>query len=261
MNNNSFRFKIGNWDGLAVNDGSLIVPPPPSEKPGTKGETMDVLSLMVDTGKQRVLIDTGCGDKFQATTGKLVKNLNEAGVRCQDIDIIIFTHGHIDHAAGAFSKAGKPVFPAARYIVAQKEWQCWVDKKERPELRELFMFARQDLVPIPEQFQLAADGQEVITGIVVTTAPGHTPGSSVIKISSQGQTLTCIGDLIHSATEFEQPDYYAFLDTDPVQAIKSRSEVLSGLAESGEMAFVCHFPFPGLGHMVKNGQRLGWKPI
>jgi glyoxylase-like metal-dependent hydrolase (beta-lactamase superfamily II) len=267
MFNNSFRFSIGQLDCLVVNDGSLIVPPPPSEKPSDQpgslqGESMNVLSLYIDSGDHKILVDTGCGDKFQGTdTGKLANNLKAAGVRCDDIDIIIFTHGHLDHAAGTLDKSGKAVFPKARYIVAKKEWQCWEDKKERPELQMLFTAARQDLLSIPEKFHLANEGEEILPGIVLTTAPGHTPGSSILHICSNGEKLTCIGDLIHSAKEFSCPDYYDFLDIDPEKAIQSRTEVLSKLAKSGEMAFICHFPFPGLGYLVKKSDVLDWQPL
>jgi glyoxylase-like metal-dependent hydrolase (beta-lactamase superfamily II) len=265
MNKNSFAFTLGNYKCLVVSDGTLIVPPPASEKSQSSGgvlpgEEMEVLSLVIDTGKQKILIDTGCGEKFQGTdTGKLVNNLNAVGINCQDIDIIVFTHGHLDHVAGTFDKSGKAVFPNARYFVTKKEWQCWVDRKERKELQMMFISARQDLLPIPQQFQLLNEGDEVIPGIQLTSAPGHTPGSTIIRVSSGGETLTCVGDLIHSAREFKIPGYYGFLDTDPEQAILRRDEVLSKLAESGEMAFVCHFPFPGLGYLNKKGQTLSWK--
>jgi glyoxylase-like metal-dependent hydrolase (beta-lactamase superfamily II) len=262
MNKNTYKFKIGKLDCMVVNDGTLTVPPPASEKPGTKGEAMDVLSLVIDNGDVKILVDTGCGDKFEGTdTGKLVRNLNAAGIKCEDIDIIIFTHGHLDHAAGTFTRGGLPVFPNARYIVAKKEWQCWVDKKERKELQMMFITARQELLPIPEQFQLAEEGEELLPGIVLTTAPGHTPGSAILHISSEGEKLNCIGDLIHSATEFRRPDYYSFLDTDPEQAIQSRTKVLTKMAKSGELVCACHFPFPGLGYLTKKGDVLSWKPL
>jgi len=257
---NSYPFKIGKFGCLAVTDGWLKVPPPVNEKAGTLAESMDVLSLFIDSGDHKILIDTGCGNKFEGmNTGKLEKNLKEAGVNPQDIDVIIFTHGHLDHAAGTFYKNGKAVFPRARYIVAKNEWQCWVDKKERKELQMMFTAARQDLLPIPEQFHLAAEGEEVLPGIVLTTAPGHTPGSAIIKITSGKESLTCLGDLIHSAIEFKRPDYYGFLDIDPQQAIKSRTRVLSGLAETQELVFIGHFPFPGLGYLEKKGGVISWK--
>ncbi|HSW57808.1 MAG TPA: MBL fold metallo-hydrolase [Dehalococcoidales bacterium] len=251
---------MGKLDCLVISDGSLIVPPPPGAAPDTMGEEMEVLSLLIDNGRQKVLIDTGCGEKFTGTdTGKLVMNLKAAGISCDEVEVIVFTHGHIDHCAGTFDKNGKAVFPRARYITARTEWKCWVDKKERKELQMIFGPARQDLLPIPEQFHLAEEGEEILPGIILTTAPGHTPGSAILKIHSDGQNITCVGDLVHSAREFDKPDYYSFLDVDPALAIESRNRIFSDLARSGEMAFVCHFPFPGLGHMVKKDGRWVWK--
>lgn len=262
MKNDNYRFKLGQFNCWVVNDGSLTVPPPPTEKSGVPAEEMNVLSLVIDSGEQIILIDTGCGDRFRGTdTGKLVTNLKAAGIGCSDIDVVIFTHGHIDHAAGTVNRSGNPIFPRARYIVAQKEWQCWVDKNERKELQPMFNAARHDLLPIPRQFHLAAEGEEILPGIVLTTAPGHTPGSSILHISSGGKKLSCIGDLIHSAIEFSRPDYYSFLDSDSSQAIRSRTRVLSDLATTGELTFACHFPFPGLGFVVEKGDLYSWKPL
>lgn len=262
MNKDFYGFKLGLLDCLVVSDGSLVVPPPPSEISGTAGEVMNVLSLVIDNGQQKILVDTGCGANFPGTeTGLLVKNMQGAGISRNDIDVVIFTHGHIDHAAGAFEKNGRPVFPNARYITAKKEWQCWVDRKERPELQMLFDSARQYLLAVPDQFHLAEEGEEILPGIVLTTAPGHTPGSAILHLSSEGDNLTCIGDLIHSAREISRPDYYSFLDVGPGSAIESRSRILSTLARSGEMAFVCHFPFPGLGHFIQKDETLSWKAL
>ncbi len=262
MNKDFYGFKLGLLDCLVVSDGSLVVPPPPSEISVTAGEVMNVLSLVIDNGQQLILVNTGCGSNSPGTeTGQLLKNLQAAGISRDDIDVVIFTHGHIDHAAGAFEQNGKPVFPKARYITAKKEWQCWVDKKERPELQMLFDSARQYLLAVPDQFHLAEEGEEIIPGIFLTTAPGHTPGSAILHLASEGKKLVCVGDLIHSATELSRPDYYSFLDVDPALAIVNRSKILSALAKSGDKVFVCHFPLPGLGHFIQKDETISWKAL
>jgi glyoxylase-like metal-dependent hydrolase (beta-lactamase superfamily II) len=260
MEKSGYRFNIGKFECVVVTDGSIRVPPPP-EMPAAKGESMDVLSLFINTGKEKIMIDTGCGNSWIPNVGKLPANLKAAGISCDEIDIVTYTHGHMDHAAGTFNAKNQPVFPKARYAVAREEWECWVIPRERPQLSEMFNAARTHLVTIPDQFQLIEDGAEMVPGFRIKLAPGHTPGTTLIELSSEGETLMCIGDLVHSAKEFDTPDYYSFLDVDPPLAIKNRNSILTSLAKSQTLVFAAHFSYPGLGHFqLKNGN-LSWKPV
>ena len=260
----SFRFNIGKFECLAVTDGTIMVPGPPEDPsgmPGLKNATeMDVISLFINTGRNKVLVDTGCGDGFQSTTGRLAANLEAAGIRCSDIDRVIITHGHLDHAGGSFDSRDRDVFPNARYMVAGKEWECWVNRPERTQLRHLFSAARRYFLPIPDRFDLLDDNTGALPGIKLMLAPGHTPGNSVLEISSEGQTLFCLGDTLHARIEFTEPGHYSFLDVDPEEAIRSRTQVPARLEKTGTLVFACHFPFPGLGRIVKRGTVLDWQP-
>jgi glyoxylase-like metal-dependent hydrolase (beta-lactamase superfamily II) len=261
----SFRFNVGEFECRVVTDGTIIVPDSmPEGRTGrpdmSHGQRMDVLCLFVNTGKRKILIDTGCGNGFQSTTGKLVENLKAAGIGCSEIDTIIHTHGHMDHVAGSFDDKGRPVFPNARYIVSQKEWECWVTRPERPQLQPMFSAARKYYLPIPEQFDLVEDQAEPVPGFKLMPAPGHTPGSIALEISSGVKKLLCIGDMIHAALEFTDPGHYSFLDVTPDQAISTRTTILCGAAKSGMPVFASHFAFPGLGHMVQKGEVLSWRP-
>jgi glyoxylase-like metal-dependent hydrolase (beta-lactamase superfamily II) len=262
MLNRHYRFKLGRLDCLVVNDGAITMPPPKGEPPETPHEVMDVMSLVIDDGKTRTLIDTGCGTKFKGiSTGHLVENLQEAGVDCRDISTVIFTHGHQDHAAGTFSPDGKLVFPNARYIVAQKEWQCWAAMVESRQISPIFKAACNELLSIPQLFHLAVEGQEILPGIQLNLEPGHTPGNSILTIRSGQDSLICLGDIIHSPIEIKRPDYYSFVESEPQKAIQTRQAVLARLAGSGQYLFISHFPFPGLGSFVKQDQTITWKGL
>jgi glyoxylase-like metal-dependent hydrolase (beta-lactamase superfamily II) len=191
-----------------------------------------------------------------------VKNLEAAGIKCEYIDRIIFTHGHIDHVGGSFDSRGRPVFPNARYMATAREWECWLTRPERSELQSMFLVpARKNLLPIPDQFDLVKDDAEILPGIKLVAAHGHTPGNVMVEISSEGQRLLCIGDIIHSQTEFVDPAYLSLFDIDPEQALKTRAQVLSDVAESGTLVFACHLPFPGLGHIMRHEGVFAWRPI
>ena len=261
-----FRFGIGKFACWVISDGTLKVPdPPPQNFSGQSdirhGQIIDVTCLFINTGEHKILVDTGCGDGFQSTAGKLVGNLEAAGISRTEIDTIIYSHGHLDHVGGSFDATGSPVFSNARYIVSKKEWECWVTRPERSQIQHMLAGARKNLLPIPDQFELIEDNAEVLPGIKLITAPGHTPGNTMLDLKSDTEQLLCIGDMLHSSLEFTHPEYYTFLDVVPEQAVKTRAQILSEVAKSGRLIFACHFPFPGLGHIVQKRDVFTWRPI
>jgi len=256
MPETGFRFDVGKLKCIVFSDGRLI-----SQDSGEQ-EAFDLNCLFIDTGDRKIMIDTGCSDVFQSTAGKLAKNLEAAEIRCGDIDTIVFTHGHIDHAGGSFNSRGKPVFPNARYIAFQKEWDYWAAGPGDNELQNMFFGpARKNLLPIREEFDLVEDNTKVVPGIKLIIAPGHTPGNMMIEISSGKKKLFCIGDIIHSQQEFVKPRCLASFDVDPEQALTTREKKLSGACKAGVPVFACHFPFPGLGHIKNNNGIFSWQPI
>lgn len=265
MADTSFHLNIGKFKCTVISDGFITVPGPPP--PGFSGrpedrprEKMDVGCLLIDTGKRKVLVDTGCGSVFQSSSGKLSENLAKEGVKPDGIDLIVYTHAHPDHVGGTFDPAGKLAFPKARQILTKKEWDDFSGPEEGATSR-MFTLARKTLLPVRDQFLLVDDDYEVMPGIKLLPARGHTLGGVIIEVSSGRDTMLCIGDLIHSHLEFTQPGFYSFLDSAPEDALKLRTDGLSKMAESGVLVFACHMPFPGIGRFVKKGGVLGWQPV
>ena len=266
MNDEMYRLNIGDFQCTVVSDGYISVP---TSLPGSGGasgsrpdhEIMDISCLVVRTQGENVLIDCGCGSGFQDSAGKLAQNLDKAGINRHEISTIVFTHGHEDHVGGVFDREGKPAYPNARYAVSRKEWECWEMKPETPMNEGLFASARKHLLGIRDRFDLLEDNAEVVPGITLLPARGHTLGGVIIRIASGEDTLLCIGDLIHSQREFTRPDLYSFLDSDPEAAMKLRTDGLAEIGKSGALVYACHFPFPGIGTFVKNEETLGWQPI
>ena len=251
-----FHYSVGEIDCTIFTDGTLV----------TEGaQNMDVFGLnciLINTTNRKILVDTGCGEGFQSTAGHLVENLEAAGIHRQDIDIIIITHGHIDHAAGCFDSQGKPVFPNARYITSENEWNYWMTPPGSNELHNMFFdSARKNLIPIRDKFQLAKDNAEVLPGIRLISAPGHTPGNAMVEISSDNHRLLCIGDIIHSHLEFIDPEYLALFDVTPEEAIETRNRIFNKIAGTGTPVFACHFQFPGLGNIIRQDAVFGWQPL
>jgi glyoxylase-like metal-dependent hydrolase (beta-lactamase superfamily II) len=256
MNQAGFHYTVGDYECIIFSDGTL-------ETEGAESDEVFGLNcILILTGDLKILVDTGCGEGFQATTGQLVENLEAEGVKRSDIDRIILTHGHVDHAAGTHNSRGEPVFPNARYITSEKEWEYWLQPPGINKLHNMFFdSARKNLLPIRDRFDLAEDNAEVLPGIRLIPAPGHTPGNSMVEIASGNDRLLCIGDIIHSQMEFVNPEHLIMFDVTPEQAINTRHRKLFEISEAGTPVFACHFQFPGLGYIMQNKGFFGWQPM
>lgn len=217
------------------------------------GAPTDALALGVDALLVRmpgriVLIDTGLGPKVG---GVLMKSLALARVAPADVTDVLITHSHGDHVGGLSTIDGGLAFPNATIRMSRAEW-AWMQGK--PDNAAL-------VATIAPKVVAFEPGATVMPGIRAVALPGHTPGHSGYEISSGGQRLLDIGDTAHSAVvSLAKPDWVIGYDTDADQGRQRRDATLASLAASGEHVFSPHFPFPGLGQVVKAGAGYRWQP-
>lgn len=153
--------------------------------------TSGLNSLLIRTGKQTVLVETGMGNKlsdrmikFYGQPAKLLENLAAGGVAPEDIDIVINSHLHFDHCGWntVRDKHGKivPTFPRAKYYAPEGEWQY----ARHPSERDAISFIAENYDPLVEsgQMTLLKGGEEIIPGISVKTFPGHTAHMQAVII-------------------------------------------------------------------------------
>jgi glyoxylase-like metal-dependent hydrolase (beta-lactamase superfamily II) len=212
-----------------------------------------------------VLVDTGA-DGLAPSTGKLVQNLKAVGIAPEHIDTVILTHGHPDHIGGNTNSEGKLTFPDARYVMWKGEWDFWTSGQAETKLDEhvrerQLKFARKNLPPIQGRLKLVDRETEITPGIRALAAPGHTPGQMALAISSRGKQLLCVSDVVLHLIHLEQPEWCAGTDFSPQQVVATRRRLLKRATTQNALVLAFHFPFPGLGHVMRKGEAWQWQPI
>jgi glyoxylase-like metal-dependent hydrolase (beta-lactamase superfamily II) len=208
--------------------------------------TTGLNSLLIRTGKQTVLVETGMGNKlsermikFYGQPAQLLANLAAGGVSPEDVDIVINTHLHFDHCGWntVRDKNGKivPTFPRAKYYAPEGEWQY----ARKPSERDSISFIAENYDPLVEsgQMTLLKGGEEIVPGISVRTFPGHTAHMlGVIVRGSQNphiwqkardmghpKTACYISDLIPTTAHIDLTWGMGF-DLYPLQTIESKKQ-------------------------------------
>lgn len=212
----------------------------------------DTNCLLVQKGDRNILIDTGAGSKLtekernrlSAQPGDpLVENLATAGLTVEDIDQVVLTHLHFDHAGGAtrFDADGElvPTFPNAEYVVQRDEWV--IATAGFPELRAAYSL--DNLLPLRDSGQLTLiDGNRSLeSGLRAFVTGGHTEGHQVIFLESDGQTAVYLADIC--ATWRHLPVLWCLsYDTHLLQTRRIKAELLGQVADGGWLALFDHDP-------------------
>jgi glyoxylase-like metal-dependent hydrolase (beta-lactamase superfamily II) len=227
---------------------------------------LSINAFLINTGSKLILLDTGAGELFGATSGKLIANMHAAGYRPEQVDAILLTHIHADHSGG-LSIGGKRVFPNALVYVDKRDPAFWLSAAEEarnPTKKTTFEQSHATVDPYVKAGKLRPfDGAtELFPGIRSVPAYGHTPGHTAYMVESRGQKLLLWGDIIHVAeVQFADPDISIKYDVDPEAAISSREALLAKAASQGFMVGGAHISFPGLGHVRADRSGFSWVPL
>lgn len=271
MNARAHRFRIGAFAATIVSDGPLTLHAPgrvlmdaPEDRLATAltaaGQATDLLRvaqnvLVLDTGTDRLLFDTGMGSAtlFGTESGRLLPNLRAAGIAPESVTGVVLTHAHSDHAWGVSSDAGVPHFPNARIYLADTEYAYWTSP-DMPGANRSAIGFRRHLLPLRERLVLLRDGQDVVTGVRAMHTPGHTPGHTSYLIDNGGASYLLLGDAaFHAPLSLIFPQSRSLYDVDPLQAIATRTRVIAQVAAERRAIIAYHYPWPGTGRIEAAG--------
>jgi glyoxylase-like metal-dependent hydrolase (beta-lactamase superfamily II) len=289
LNGNGFyRFKIGDLQATVISDGYGQIPVGPIfAMNASEAELAPVLKanfmqpviqitnnpLVVDTGRERILVDTGFGEKLGPPFGSfpgLEANLRRAGITPESIDLVVISHGHLDHIGGLVTKSGALAFPNAQFVFVDMEWNYWTGGRYESEVNSSQMpdpFKKATIAAVRENLPLIADrsrfvkqGGEITTSVHYVAAAGHSPSHASILFTSGKEQFVHMGDIAHNpVTSLQHPEWTPIFDYDPARAINSRKAILDRVATNGIMAMGYHFPFPAIGHVVKHDRAYRWE--
>ncbi|WP_371169063.1 MBL fold metallo-hydrolase [Aliiroseovarius sp. 2305UL8-7] len=275
-----FGFTVGDARLTVVSDGYFLLPisglavnAPDEEKLAfLKDHFLDPAQgysntnlLYIEIGTARVLIDVGSGSRWLDTTGRLIDNLEAAGIDPAGITDVIITHAHPDHIWGIRDDFDEPIFPDAQYYIGAEERAYWlqdglVDRVDP--VRQQFVVGAVNAINADGlEWTLLNDGDEVVPGVRMLASPGHTPGHMSVMIDSEGQQLIATGDALTNAfTNFAHPDWYNDTDVDPEMTVASRKKLLDMVVSDRIAMLGYHFPFPGVGHVRRDGDAYQFVP-
>ncbi|WP_262296363.1 MBL fold metallo-hydrolase [Microvirga sesbaniae] len=276
-----YRYKVGDIEVMAVNDGSAPRPLEGfirnAELPAVQQAAREAFlpqdtiqntfnGLVVRSGDRLTVIDTGNGDMGAPTTGRWMENFRAAGFDPAQVNTVVISHFHGDHINGLRRKDGTAVFPNAEVMVPAAEWAFWMDDarmNQAPEnARGGFQGARRVFGPIAKDVKQYDMDKEVVPGLTSIAAPGHTPGHTAFMLSSGSGRLLILSDTAnHPALFVRNPDWSAIFDMDADQARATRRKMLDlAAAERAQVAFY-HAPFPATGHIAKEGNGFRFVPV
>lgn len=278
-----YAVRVGEIEVLVISDGILT---PPAESMATNADPADrgawlderflsqvafdwaLNAVVVRSGDQTILIDSGLGEEYPdfPRAGQFVQRLEAAGVDLASVTDVVLTHMHFDHVGGLLVEGVKErLGPDLRVHLSAAEAEFWKSPDFSrtampPVLADLARKASLEFLnAYRSNLRTFSEQSEVAPGVVVARTGGHTPGHSVVRISSGGERLMFGGDALFPVS-FDHPEWHNGFEHDPEEATRVRLRLMKELAETGSLLVSTHMPFPSVGRVAAAGDLYRWVP-
>ncbi|KQV82198.1 MBL fold metallo-hydrolase [Massilia sp. Root351] len=279
-----YALQVGEIDVLIVSDGVLPLPTATMATNATPDDLANWLDYMfmprdafdwplnvmvARSGAQTILVDTGLGSQFSGfpRAGQFPQRLKAAGIALDTVTDVIITHMHMDHVGGLLADGVKEQLrPDVRIHVAAAEVEFW----DAPDFTQTVMptpvppvlrsTAASFLKEYRSKLRIFKDQYQVAPGVVVRLTGGHTPGHSVVDLTSEGERLTFAGDAMFPVA-FDHPEWQNGFEHDPEESTRVRLGLFRELAENGGLLVASHLPFPSVGRVAVDGDAFRYVPV
>jgi methylmalonyl-CoA epimerase len=271
------RHSLGDLELISVSDGYFrldggsmfgVIPKtmwssvaPPDER----NRILLSMRPLVVQGTRTMIIDAGMGDKesekfhqiygVERLGGHLDHSLAQAGLSPEDIDIVLASHLHFDHAGGFTDRDAegrlRPHFPRAQYIVRRGEWE----DATHPSARTRASYLLDNYVPLAQAgvLQLVDDDRTIMPGVRVRRTGGHTPHHQMVIIESAGKTAAFVADLIPTSAHL--PDVWVMgYDLFPLESMAAKQRFVAEAIEKNILVFFEHDPSLAAGHLTEDAK-------
>lgn len=236
--------------------------------PATGAYLANVQTWVLRRNGRTILVDTGIGNDRDRPQVPVFSHLRTdflerlgAVARPEEVDVVVNTHIHYDHVGWNTTLVGgewKPTFPNARYLVPRADYDYYrpenADRMRAPETEDekrrfdgIRLVFADSIAPIEAAGQLTlwTDEYAIDDAMTLRPAPGHTPGSSVLRLATAELRALFVGDMLHSPAQIVRPEWRSSFDLDAARARESRRSFVSEAARTGAVLFPAHFPGPG----------------
>jgi glyoxylase-like metal-dependent hydrolase (beta-lactamase superfamily II) len=270
--------RFGSFELISLTDGTFrldggamfgVIPRTMWERRASPDERnripMSMRPLLVRTSSASILVDAGIGDKMGPKEidiyaidrrDNLDRTLAAAGLGSDDIDLVIATHLHFDHAGGFTVRDGdtvRPRFARARYAIRRQEWE----DATHPHERNRASYLQDNFLPLDAAGVVdfrESDG-EIVPGISVWRTGGHTMHHELVKIESEGRTAVFAADLLPTVAHVDTPWIMAY-DLYPMDTLRYKKQFVREAIDREYVIFFEHDPQIAAGIIrEKDGRR------
>jgi len=282
-NAGQYRFKIGDITATVVSDG--VIGGPPTVYAGNAPEaelhevlrqaflptdflTLNLNTLLLEISGRRILLEAGAGTTMGPNGGRLFENLRAIGVSAEDIDLVVISHTHPDHIGNLRTADGGRAFPRATVMAPRADWTFFVEGEPDlsympvpPEFRQRFAAnIKRSVQPYSQGIELYEAGAELVPGLTTIAASGHTPGMAAFLVHSGTDQMLLTADLAyHPVVNIDRP-WRPGPDRDKEAAATARRRIFDRAAADRMLILGFHYPFPGLGRILRTDSGYAWVP-